>query len=493
MKDKKDKTILDASLLKSLRDKINSSKIFTEDINLKPKMNLIFSVLDRLDSCVKIINEHNLYKIKDDEALLAFFTSAAMLKDAIPLLFKEINMTYPFDAAEEPKSHEFFGKLYTTYHCLHKRNVCSESHEIDENQISCSILDCNTPSCPKWQDDLLGDCPTDDKFFEYLRSLIFAHPFNTDRPKFFLKNEKQYSPWIAKSNFVSKDKLIIRIYSNKFEGMLDLRIPFDNFHDYIKSRYNLLKDATIWADKQINMRKQKWAEEKINRNLDPVEILQEIKSTLKERFENSYSIDDAIAYLTCPLTDASNSCAVDKYREFVIGNIPALCDSIDSIDETSYENNSFTDALNPQPEKMHKMAHYQLEKIFSYLVNGERLDDMNSFNEHLHMYYQGNDIDSNAEWGVMQAMQFYEDLAKSYVCIKPTMPFTEIKLLVNCACYFEKLNQQEGIIGKALKLTLKEEESRSGNDSESTGLSIMLDKDASLSIRFADMSGKNAT
>ena len=139
------------------------------------------------------------------------------------------------------------------------------------------------------------------------------------------------------------------------------------------------------------------------------------------------------------------------------------------------------------------MAHYQLEKIFSYLVNGERLDDMNSFKEPLHIYYQGNDIDSNAEWGVMQAMQFYEDLAKSYVCIKPTMPFTEIKLLVNCACYFEKLNQQEGIIGKALKLTLKEEESRSGNDSESTGLSIMLDKDASLSIRFADMSGKNAT
>ena len=86
----KDKTILDASLLKSLRDKINSSKIFTEDVNLKPKMNLIFSVLDRLDSCVKIINEHNLYKIKDDEALLAFFTSAAMLKDAIPLLFKAI-------------------------------------------------------------------------------------------------------------------------------------------------------------------------------------------------------------------------------------------------------------------------------------------------------------------------------------------------------------------------------------------------------------------
>ena len=74
--------------------------------------------------------------------------------------------------------------------------------------------------------------------------------------------------------------------------------------------------------------------------------------------ERCTRIDDAIAYLTCPLTDASNSCIVDKYREFIIGNIPTLCDSIDSIDETSYENNSFTDALNPQPEKMHKMAHY---------------------------------------------------------------------------------------------------------------------------------------
>ena len=80
-----------------------------------------------------------------------------------------------------------------------------------------------------------------------------------------------------------------------------------------------------------------------------------LRSALRERCTR---IDDAIAYLTCPLTDASNSCAVDKYREFIIGNIPTLCDSIDSIDETSYENNSFTNALNPQPEKMHKMAHY---------------------------------------------------------------------------------------------------------------------------------------
>lgn len=31
------------------------------------------------------------------------------------------------------------------------------------------------------------NCPSDDKFFEYFRALIFAHPFETSRPKFLMQ------------------------------------------------------------------------------------------------------------------------------------------------------------------------------------------------------------------------------------------------------------------------------------------------------------------
>lgn len=63
-------------------------------------------------------------------------------------------------------------------------------------------------------------CPTDDKFFEYLRSIMFAHPFETNRPKFFMKHEIQYSPWVIANNPATKfrgikDGVGVRIYSNK--------------------------------------------------------------------------------------------------------------------------------------------------------------------------------------------------------------------------------------------------------------------------------------
>ena len=70
-------------------------------------------------------------------------------------------------------------------------------------------------------------CPTDDKFFEYLRSIMFAHPFETNRPKFFMKHEIQYSPWVIANNPATKfrgikDGVGVRIYSNKFDEIKDL-------------------------------------------------------------------------------------------------------------------------------------------------------------------------------------------------------------------------------------------------------------------------------
>lgn len=77
---------------------------------------------------------------------------------------------------------------------------------------------------------------------------------------------------------------------------------------------------------------------------------------------------------------------------------------------------------------MHQMAHYQLEKIYSYL--DERSDCI--------------DPASNEYWGLQQAYEFSQEFAKNWVTIDVrTMQYDEIKLLVAVACYLEKEKQDK--------------------------------------------------
>ena len=57
--EKNNNMFLDIELLKQYRDIINSTNIFYEDLNLKSKWNLICTVLDRLESSAKWLNEHS--------------------------------------------------------------------------------------------------------------------------------------------------------------------------------------------------------------------------------------------------------------------------------------------------------------------------------------------------------------------------------------------------------------------------------------------------
>ena len=61
--------------------------------------------------------------------------------------------------------------------------------------------------------------PTDDEFFEYFRSLSFAHPAETNRQKFKRPDEVQYSPWVIVNRDVVELKgckytVGVRIYTS---------------------------------------------------------------------------------------------------------------------------------------------------------------------------------------------------------------------------------------------------------------------------------------
>ncbi len=378
----------DPQLSLDFRNVINKSLIFMYDEQYKGHYNLACVVMERIDTCIGYLNKHITYP-KKEEDFLSFMMFSCMLVDAVKQILKGLNVKV------SSKEYKYFKKV-----CLGSPLNISED-----------------------------ECPTDDKFFEYFRSLTFAHPFETSRPKFFQKGEIQYSPWVITNSQIGAllgipDAIGVRVYSNKCDGILDLRLSFATLKEYVKSRYECINLATQWAEQAVEKEKSKWRKQKINRVQEPIDILREILKILISRYEETYDIENTINYLECINTVENNKEAVNQFRNALIEKIPALCDAVENLDNNLMAE-LLHDVIHAQPQKMHNGVHYQLEKIFSYLIE------------------DGNNYSENYKWGLKQAQYFSEAFAKKWVIIKPfEMSCNEIKLLVRVACFLEKLDQE---------------------------------------------------
>ncbi len=392
---------LDETIVQNLRETVNSTTLFSHDERYnKTDYNLICAVMDRADTCVRYLNEHaDTPKVEEDFIVFLMFTS--MLLDAIKESFKQLNVDYPYHEGRgtdisfdsNPDYYDFF------------RDICiaSKLNITEEN------------------------CPSDDKFYEYIRSLSFAHPVETSRAKFLQKNEIQYSPWVIANNpFLdfnrSLDYVGIRIYSSKREEILDFTFSFSILKRYIKSRYLLLEQITKKISSIITEQENIWRARKVNRELSSIEILKDIKSILIERHEDYFQIKKMVESLGCKYTLEANSISIKKFRDAIEGMIPKICDTVDSMDYE--EMHKVIDYIFCSPKTVHNQCGYQVSKILTYL----------NF-EHNGM--------NNIQFGLKQANAFAQEFAKKWVKIDTnTMSFEEIKLLVHTACYLEKIDQE---------------------------------------------------
>ena len=388
---------LDLSIILSFRAVINSSPIFAEHESYKHQFNLICVFMDRIDSSIRYLNAHADMP-ESEEAFINFLVYAAMLRDGIVKLCENVFHIKPPWISE---------KKYFSNAMSFKK--------------------------PYFSPD---DCPTDDDFFEYLRALTFAHPFSVSgrnkRRPFIKKGEVQYCPWVIVSNDLPafggfKDAVGVRVYSSiDEEGLTDITISFSALKEYIQSRYYFITELTKMAEKGVIDQNEKWKQVKINRNQQSTDILREIISILNDRFVYTGTIERILCDLECPLSTDFNNESVEIYREAILDAIPSVCNCVDALDSSSLDEAlSFVDV---RPEKMHPMAHYQLEKIFTYL---------DSRSEHI-------DQTSNEYWGLLQADEFAKGFAKKWVLIDAfRMSYDEIKLLVRVACFLETREQKD--------------------------------------------------
>lgn len=355
------------------------------------KFNMICAVMDRIDSAIKYLNEH--YDYPESESLyLTFMAYACMVCDSYDAL-----STYLRECKKETdNSHIFFGDLY-----------CKTFSLKDE------------------------DIPCDDKLFAHIRSISFAHPFQTDRSPFLKRNKiTQFSPMtiVQKGQHSIDCKpycVCVWIYQNDGKT-LRFDIPWTSLLLYIQSRYNVLSSLTNWINNKLENQIAEWKTQKINRSGTVPEILQRIIDLIHDRYEPlSRTFEDdwenskacmlftLLRDYTLELTDSSNVASVERYRKAIADAIPELCEIMDNVgdwDEVAFR------FLLAHPKTMHPKGGYELEKIHSMKAGDYRST------------YHGRKL----------AADFAKGFSSKWVNIDAqSMPVAEIQLLANVACYLE--------------------------------------------------------
>ncbi len=370
-----------------LRNFVTSKKFFYEDPIEKQNYNHICAMMDRVDDGMRYINAHTEVPRTDNELLL-FLTHVYIVVDSIKIIFRKLRIDgYNQIERDLPR---------------HLACVCKqEPFNLPDEQIT-----------------------TDDTTFEYIRSIAFAHPLDTNKT-YLVKQmrEDHCSPFVVtQKGFLPNGYVGIHVYSDKSEHSLTIKIPYSDLNAYVRERYNLIEYIIRELERRVSERNREWAQRKVRRDRSPIEILEDILSIQEERYIHTYEVRSLISILTCHCTLSENQESLNKVRQDIISIIPALCDAVDNMDNEEF----FTlvdRIIDVRPKQTYESFGYHMEKIFAYLNSDAYPSDKN--------------------WGLQQADDFSKRFAQKWVKIDVhNMDFEEIKVLVMVACYLEAQEQE---------------------------------------------------
>ena len=374
------KQFFDVAYIDDFR-KIMNAPYFQKSKEYSLKFNLCCAVADRLNTCVAYLNKH-LKHPKTEEDFLSFLMFACMMRDAVKAILEEFNVQ---QKSRNDEQFQFFKDVYE------KSKVYNPEKEI----------------------------PTDDTFFDYFRSLSFAHPVDTYRAKFLHKelNEKHYCPFVLINRIWGDPECVgARIYTNVSNDILDVYSPFERIKKYLKFKYEQLSLATNYLKQKHLDLESIWKEDKINRDLDPLETLHKIKEKLEQRCEETYNVSELIFFLKYKPSLKQNEKTTLEYQRAIIYRLPSLCEAVEQLD---YEkmHSVFGTVLRVRPRSAERVD-YQLGCIYA---------DLNSATDAARYSYTLGCV----RWIV-------EAFAHKWVDINEEMPADELRFLISAACYLEE-------------------------------------------------------
>ena len=248
---------IDEKIYQEFRKNFNATNVFECEREYVELYNLGYALLDRMEKCAGYVNAHTMPP-KSEEEFILLMVYGSMVVDATKLVLQLLKVENPY-TQDAQITYSYFA------------DIC------EENSLILSD----------------GKIPTDDKVWEYLRSLSFAHPFKTSRPKFLEKDEIQYSPTVTPNvnpiflPLNAESTVDIMIYSTAFPDIKHLNIPYARIIGYISSRYHLLSLGTEKLKQIIEKKKQEWKKQKIQISATPIDTLKSADAIMKSRHEDT--------------------------------------------------------------------------------------------------------------------------------------------------------------------------------------------------------------
>ncbi|QJS19224.1 hypothetical protein [Turicibacter sanguinis] len=402
--------ILDLSILKKLRNKINEQYniSYSKQYGKYRAWDKICSIMDRLDDTVAYLNEIKLNTGKYRRSAFDFYdfmNNAAVVVDCI----KELAKIFDISDDRIKNSTDIFKQLGS---------------------------------------DGTG---TDEKYFQYLRSLCSVHPIETSHHKIYQANDFECSPYVIWNNqtiwFNDDCDLYAIVYTSKDEGSTKrVQIYIPQIFEYVKTRLEFVNEIIDG----IQQYHQNIISDFKNRPIKSenefntyVEYLENLEKELVERYGTDllYSFNPIIDLFKLKLSNSENQEKMNLYLNALKYAIKFEHSSLQNMTCDGFENNGllypkmntetslFNELYSPHSNSDEVRSYaYQLQKINCLSYDSEKINkewayrQLEEIRPFLERYVSFNNVQSDFEYYALVQLALYLDCLKHNCLINKNIP-----------------------------------------------------------------------
>ena len=414
MENKVFKIGLDTEILRKLRNKINEQKniSYNKMYGKYRAWDKICAIMNRLDDTVEYLNTIELNTGKYKRSAFDFFdfmNNASVVIDCV----KELSKIFEVSDSEIKNSTNIFNKVGS-----------------DGNG-------------------------TDEKYFEYLRSLCSVHPVETSRHKRYQDNDFECSPYVLWNNslrlFNDDCDIYAVVYTSKDnESFKRVGIYIEQVFKYVEIRVNFIEKIIDYIDTYQKDMILKLKKQHIKNDTEfnsYIEYLTNLDEEAKDRYgdDHWYSFEYVIKLLQLKLSDSENENKMKLYINALKYAIKFEHNALQNMSNIGYENSG----LKYSKENIETSLYIELYSPSS----GSKEERRYGYNIEKIQYLSYDSGDSNKDWAYVQlneAREFFE----KYVSFKNVKSDFEYYALVNLALYLDCL-ENDCIINKNIPNDLK--------------------------------------
>lgn len=288
---------------------------------------------------------------------------------------------------------------------------------------------------------------TDQRYFEYIRSLCSVHPLCTNHQKEFLNGDKfhccPFVSWNTSFSAHSKDaNLVAIIYPADYrQTTIYLRLYISQFEQYIEKWIDfipeIIKAKNAYTDGEYERLRREPIKYLSEFDNDIVKWILYLKSEYCKRFDdgNDYILDDFIPFFTITLSDPYNNFTLEKYQNAIRYALVFLRNELQNMSYEGFENSGIQ-----HPEVSLETTLF--DEIGNIYPNSGAFSQHSYALQKVHYLKSDEDCYEYEKCYVRNLLEEPKELINEYVHFTSTEPDEEKVVLVRLALYLEALTRK---------------------------------------------------